>query len=189
MTSIVKTSVPIYVRNGGIEYYEVDEIKYDTRFPVEWACNRLVTKIEGDEQLYSYGPEICEKCEETGCINGIFVGYCNSCLEDIYDNHYEERGHFNHRYYEYSEGHQDIILSQRVDWGSLHYADLENEKRQCDDIWAKYPYTYGKDFNCYNQKSESAFMDKQTHGYLGVRNLEYHNNKIDWETHNKPKNK
>lgn len=56
--------------------YTVDDIRYDTRFPTEWAENHKT--IDG----IPTGPVNCKNCSFYGCINGVFVGYCSNCARD-----------------------------------------------------------------------------------------------------------
>ncbi len=53
--------------------------KYIRSFPEEW----LMYNIKGT------GPNECANCEEYGCIDKIFIGYCKNCAEIVY---YNKRG-------------------------------------------------------------------------------------------------
>ena len=60
-------------------YYMIENYKYPHDFPKEWAQNHM----EGT------GPEQCKNCYWYGSIDGVFMGYCLNCAEDIYNG---ERG-------------------------------------------------------------------------------------------------
>lgn len=60
-------------------YYMIESYKYAHDFSKEWAQNHM----EGT------GPEQCNNCYWYGSIDGVFMGYCLNCAEDIYNG---ERG-------------------------------------------------------------------------------------------------
>lgn len=72
------TSIPVF-RGKQSNYYLLNDIKYCTRFPIEWAMNHLTFEID-DNDKYETGPNNCENCITYGCIRGVFVGYCDKCL-------------------------------------------------------------------------------------------------------------
>ena len=53
-------------------------MKYDVNFPLGWSVKHLPHT----------GPEECEQCATNGCYSGVFIGYCEQCVQ-IYG---EERG-------------------------------------------------------------------------------------------------
>lgn len=77
-------SIPVFNGFQG-KFYIVDDYKYHTRFPIEWALDHK-TFITGKRNEYkeTSGPKGCANCRAYGCIRGVFVGYCGTCL-----NHYE----------------------------------------------------------------------------------------------------
>jgi hypothetical protein len=48
---------------------------YHEKFPEEWALNSKI----------GTGPNQCDNCACSGCINGIFIGYCLNCAFYEYD--------------------------------------------------------------------------------------------------------
>jgi len=76
------------------EFYEVNGVKYDSRFPEEWARNHLSVVLgERDEpdDVFTTGPEECKNCEFYGSFQGVFVGYCSNCARGY---NYERGGGF-----------------------------------------------------------------------------------------------
>jgi len=67
------------------EYYWYNSICYHGAFPVEWAKNHYPDT----------GPLECWNCEDYGCVNGIFVGYCANCAQYVYEGE-RGRGFFDH---------------------------------------------------------------------------------------------
>ncbi len=72
------TSIPVF-KGKQSNYYLLNDIKYCTRFPIEWAMNHLTFKFDDNDE-YETGPNYCGNCITTGCIRGVFVGYCDKCL-------------------------------------------------------------------------------------------------------------
>jgi len=64
------------------DFYEVNGVKYDSRFPEEWAKNHL-TVVLGEtnepDAVFTTGPEECKNCQFYGSLCGVFVGYCSNC--------------------------------------------------------------------------------------------------------------
>lgn len=58
------------------KYYQVNNIKYHIRFPMEWAHTHATIHEHGT------GPEECANCNYYGSIRGVFVGYCTNCLRN-----------------------------------------------------------------------------------------------------------
>ena len=54
--------------------YEIDGNLYTIQFPREWAENHEPET----------GPKECENCEYFGKWNGVFIGYCANCAQNIY---------------------------------------------------------------------------------------------------------
>jgi hypothetical protein len=91
-------------------YYEVDGFKYTGMFPYEWA---------NDHKCLS-GPKHCNNCRAYGSINGVFVMYCLTCVENVYNN---------------------ILYPTRNTWPSLCMAckDILSD----EELWDCAPYMRG----------------------------------------------
>lgn len=85
-------SIPLFNGNCG-QYYLVDGYKYDIHFPLAWALEHHSYKPYEDPSgnifVNGSGPKDCSNCLHYGSINGVFVGYCGSCLKYVYN---ETRG-------------------------------------------------------------------------------------------------
>jgi hypothetical protein len=77
-------------------YYVVNGVKYDSRFPEEWATNHL-SFVVGEDDIAPSGPEDCGNCACYGSIRGVFVGYCSNCAKEY---KYERGGGFDHDFTE-----------------------------------------------------------------------------------------
>ena len=79
-SSFVGTIAIFQGKNG--KYYIYNGVKYDIHFPLEWAVNHI-----RDPEVSSFisGPDYCENCKYYGTLNGVFVGYCSSCSNEIYN--------------------------------------------------------------------------------------------------------
>ena len=55
--------------------YLYDYSWYHENFPEEWLNSHNIDET---------GPKYCTNCEEYGCINGIFIGYCVNCAQHVY---------------------------------------------------------------------------------------------------------
>jgi hypothetical protein len=81
-------SIHICKGNQG-KFYVLDGIKYDINFPLVWALDHHNYEQYYDEEtnetyINGSGPNECDNCNEHGDVNGVFVGYCSSCLEHVY---------------------------------------------------------------------------------------------------------
>jgi hypothetical protein len=57
--------------------------KYHLSFPFKWAIKHW--SLNKDDFIgSSSGPECCNTCNINGSINGVFVGYCENCFDNIY---------------------------------------------------------------------------------------------------------
>ena len=54
-------------------YYSFAGVNYDYRFPIEFVLNHEL----------NFGG-LCESCMSDGCINGVFIGYCAKCIDELY---------------------------------------------------------------------------------------------------------
>jgi hypothetical protein len=68
---IIPLEEPLYFNDK----YLYDNRWYHENFPVEWAV----------DHLEDTGPNECLNCEDYGCINGIFIGYCVNCATHVYN--------------------------------------------------------------------------------------------------------
>jgi hypothetical protein len=119
-------SIHICKGNQG-KFYVLDGIKYDINFPLVWALDHHNYEPYYDEEtnqtyINGSGPNECDNCNEEGIgsMNGVFIGYCSSCLEHVY---HGKRGD-----YSVCPG-----LSIAI-WLSDSY------------LWKKYPYMTGVKF-------------------------------------------
>lgn len=89
MSSFSTTSLPfvtaIAIFQGEKDkYYVYDGVKYDIRFPLNWALKHL--RHPKDSSILSGPAENgCNSCKYYGSINGVFVGYCEICSKVIYN--------------------------------------------------------------------------------------------------------
>ena len=88
MSNIEINNVSIFDGKG--RYYLLDGFKYDINFPLAWALeHHNYPPYYDDETKQTYingsGPKECPNCFNYGCINGVFVGYCSSCLDYVYN--------------------------------------------------------------------------------------------------------
>ena len=82
------TTVAIFHGNQG-KYYIHDGFKYDIHFPLVWALDHHNYEPYYDEEkdktyINGSGPNKCENCKAYGSMNGVFVGYCSTCLHHVY---------------------------------------------------------------------------------------------------------
>lgn len=112
-TSFV-TNIPVFEGAQG-KYYIVNEKKYSVYFPIAWAHQHLIFKINGCDD--KSGPEECGNCDYYGSIRGVFVGYCSNCL----------------RNYHGSDHWRGCLVAPGIPVYML-------EDR---DIWSQYPYMSG----------------------------------------------
>lgn len=87
-------------------YYVVNGVKYDRRFPEEWATNHLSFSDGHPDDILHTGPENCENCSCYGSLRGVFVGYCSNCSREY---KYERGGGF------------DTDYTQEEMWEKLSY--------------------------------------------------------------------
>jgi len=94
-------------------YYKYAGVNYDYRFPLEFALNH--------EMIYG---GLCESCMTDGFMNGVFIGYCVKCIDELFGlsaNRYKGRGN----------GMLPGCI-ERKGWMSGSYYDPANS------IWATY---------------------------------------------------
>jgi len=87
-------------------YYVVNGVKYDRRFPEEWATNHLSFSDGHPDYTLHTGPENCGNCSCYGSLRGVFVGYCSNCSREY---NYERGGGF------------DLDYTQEEMWEKLSY--------------------------------------------------------------------
>jgi len=104
---------PIIQQGAQGEFYEVGGIKYTGTFPYEWAIDH---KKHACNENHGSGPEFCGNCLNYGSINGVFVCYCDSCLNEIYN---------------------DVMYPKRN--GSVYTTDFATDK----ELWEACPYMKG----------------------------------------------
>jgi hypothetical protein len=88
------SSAPEIVTFRGVEYYEVDGVKYHPQFPYEWALSN-----DGET-----GPKNCLNCVCYGVKGGLFIGYCANCRS-----YYEEEDVMHVSLHDYEN---EVIWSQ-----------------------------------------------------------------------------
>jgi hypothetical protein len=76
---------PVFQGTNG-QYYIVDNIKYDIRFPIEWALDaRCCIRNNIECEASRSGPKHCNNCKEYGSINGVHAFYCSNCNLYVYE--------------------------------------------------------------------------------------------------------
>lgn len=85
MSALVHNPDPVYYDSdtmthwGGNEYYSIEgnvgeQVIYIGGFPLEWATAHECGS----------GPKECVNCAYYGSVNGVFIGYCANCAQNVY---------------------------------------------------------------------------------------------------------
>jgi hypothetical protein len=66
---------------------EVLPIHFDIRFPLDWVYDDLsVSTLKNyhtiEKECFT-GPYYCDECKENGYLNGVFIGYCKTCAQNM----------------------------------------------------------------------------------------------------------
>jgi len=101
-------------------FYYQDKYLYDYHwyhisFPKEWAVNN-----NNDET----GPKCCLNCDCYGSINGIFIGYCVNCAQQVYKG---------------SRGRGFIDIGVEIDYDDVYGDSVFDTYLKDVDIWAIEP--------------------------------------------------
>jgi hypothetical protein len=88
MSVAIVNCISIFESKG--KYYIIDGFKYDIHFPLAWALDHRNYEPYFDEEtnetyVNGSGPKECNNCNAYGSINGVFVGYCTTCLQHVYN--------------------------------------------------------------------------------------------------------
>lgn len=143
--------VHIYQGTSG-KYYCIendndnDEIKlfpiyYDIHFPLDWVIHQKQTHIyyNGKILLTVPGPQDCDNCKYFGYYNGVFIGYCLNCADEL----------------EYKRGNGMTPIGPGVELDETMVAfDLTNYKKE-NSMWN----TYLKDVNLNEIGDEKLYED------------------------------
>jgi len=65
------------------EYYNVNGTNYDIHFPIDWVFQPPMTDDMTERTALCFGPEECNLCAEYGFYNGVFIGYCLHCANNV----------------------------------------------------------------------------------------------------------
>jgi len=76
MAQFSELEIRSYFRGANTErcYYSYNNNLYAGTFPEEWAL----------DHKHDTGPNACDNCRESGCWNGVFLGYCSNCAIHVY---------------------------------------------------------------------------------------------------------
>ena len=134
-------SIHICKGNQG-KFYVLDGIKYDIHFPLVWALDHHNYEPYYDEEtnqtyINGSGPNECDNCNEHGDVNGVFVGYCSSCLEHVYHGKREE----------------EELKARKAD-----------EERKEDEEYNKYKEEFEKDFERMNLEDDEERYREERYG-------------------------
>lgn len=80
-----ENTYPVYQGIYG-KYYDINNMKYDIHFPIEWATDHKSYIEDGvDVEGSRSGPENCGNCKSVGEIHGVFAFYCANCTDFVYN--------------------------------------------------------------------------------------------------------
>jgi hypothetical protein len=157
MSVPIVNCISIFENKG--KYYIIDGFKYDIHFPLAWALDHRNYEPFYDEKtnetrIFGTGPKECRNCNADGSINGVFVGYCTTCLQHLYN--YKRGDH------SIAPGMPINTLDESSLWKKYPYMDgiriseigYETEEQEIDDEVKPYIYDSDDDdseFNCINE--------------------------------------
>lgn len=158
MSVAIVNCISIFENKG--KYYIIDGFKYDIHFPLAWALDHRNYEPYFDEEtnetyVNGSGPKECNNCNAYGSINGVFVGYCTTCLQHVYN---DKRGD-----HSIASGMSINTLCESYLWKQCPYMDgvkiseigYDNYEKEID--YEVKPYIYDSDddddseFNCVYQ--------------------------------------
>ena len=119
-------------------FYEVNGVKYDSRFPEEWAKNHwsvVLGDIDEPDAVFTTGPEECKNCEFYGSFRGVFVGYCSNCAGEY---NYERGGGFLMDYSE-EEMWEKLPYMKGVKKNQIGVYDTEDEVEEDEPRYIRKP--------------------------------------------------
>ena len=179
-------SIHICQGNQG-KYYILDGIKYDIHFPLVWALDHHNYEPYYDEEtnqtyINGSGPNECDNCNEHGDVNGVFVGYCSSCLEHVY---HGKRGDYSlspglpmigwisnsclWKKYPYMTGVKfeeighNIEIDERKEEEELKARKADEERKE-DEEYNKYKEEFEKDFERMNLEDDEERYREERYG-------------------------
>ena len=157
-------SIHICQGNQG-KYYILDGIKYDIHFPLVWALDhRNYEPYYHEEMDKTYingsGPKECGNCKAYGSMNGVFVGYCSTCLEHVY---HGKRGD-----YSIFPGMSITMLCECTLWKQYPYMNgikfeeigdkiAEEEDEEAEEERQELDEEEDEEFNKYKEEFEENF--------------------------------
>ena len=170
-------TVAIFQGNQG-KYYIHDGFKYDIHFPLVWALdhhNHEPYYHEKTDKTYinGSGPKECGNCKAYGSMNGVFVGYCSTCLEHVY---HGKRGDYTiasgmsidmlcectiWKQYPYMNGVKISEIGDKI--GEEEDEEAEEERQELDEVEHEDEEEEGEEegeeeeFNKYQEEFEENF--------------------------------